>query len=316
MQTPALPYLDLNDIDFEKEIGRGNFPVYKATVAKEVIAVKKMNCERKKIPREVQVHRDLHSHPNVLALLGITHSKDGFTIHICVELADKSLYHYLHTEKKVPSHQQSTKWAMQIASGLHHLHKHGLVHRDLKSPNVLLFEREDVTKVCDFGCARPLDHTTVLSGMAGTYRWMAPEFHNKESQKINQRCDVFSYGMVLYEIFTHTLPFTEAQGVDVPQKIHKGERPHIPQELQGYIKVLIQLCWKQKPNDRPTFERILQVGWTWCIIILCSCIDSCSNNINISLYNPQGLKTTPMSEEEMQEILVSVNMQSYIISWY
>ena len=261
MNTPALPYFDLNVIHFEKEIGRGIFPVYKATVANKAIAVKKMNCERNKIPREVQVHSILRPNPNVLPLLGITHSKDGFTIHICVELADKSLYQYLHAEKRVPSKQQSIEWAMQIANGMHHLHKNGLAHRDLKSPNVLLFENENITKVCDFGCARPIDHTTMLSGMAGTYRWMAPEFGNKENPKINQRCDVFSYAMVLYEIFTHRLPFANVkEGVDVPPKIRKGKRPHIPQELPGYIKVLMQLCWKQEPHDRPTFERILQVG--------------------------------------------------------
>ena len=73
-----------------------------------------------------------------------------------MELGDKSLHHYLHTEKKKPSLQQSTKWAMQIARGMDHIHEHGLVHCDLKSANVLLFEKEDITKICDFGSAQPL----------------------------------------------------------------------------------------------------------------------------------------------------------------
>ena len=169
MNATSLRYLDLSDIDIEERIGRGNSPVYKATMTNETIAVKKMDCDQNEIPHEVQVQSNLPLHPNVLKPLGITHSEDGFTIYICTELANASLYGYLHEEKKQPSLQQSTKWAMQIACGMQHLHKHGLAHRDLKSPNILLFEKEDITKVCDFGCARHLDHSTTLSGNAGTY---------------------------------------------------------------------------------------------------------------------------------------------------
>ena len=261
MNTTSLPYFDLSDIKLEERIGQGNSPVYQATMADKTIAVKKMDCGQNEIPHEVQVQRDLPPNPNVLKLLGITHSEDGFTIYVCTELANTSLYRYLHEEKKQPSLQQSTKWAMQIASGMQHLHKYGLAHRDLKSPNVLLFEREDIAKVCDFGCARPLDHTTMLSGNTGTYRWMPPEFNDEATTMINQRCDIFSYGMILYEIFAHNIPFSHIkEDVDVPQSIRNGERPSLPQELPIYMKVLIQFCWEHKPHDRPNFEKILQVG--------------------------------------------------------
>ena len=184
----------MNDIDLKERIGKGNVAVFKATIAAKEVAVKSTECKRNQIPGEVKVHGSLPPHPNVLSLLGITHSKDGFTIYICMELGDKSLHHYLHTEKKKPSLQQSTKWAMQIARGMDHIHEHGLVHCDLKSANVLLFEKDDVTKICDFGSAQPLDHTSTVSGTAGTYRWMAPEFSKTNAQ---QRSDVFSYGMIL-----------------------------------------------------------------------------------------------------------------------
>jgi len=221
-------------------------------------AVKKMDCDQKEIPREVTVHCNLPPHPTVVPLLGITHSKDGFTIYICMELGDKSLHHYLHTEKKKPSLQQSTKWAMQIARGMDHIHEHGLVHCDLKSANVLLFEKEDVTKICDFGSAQPLDHTSTVSGTAGTYRWMAPEFSKTNAQ---QRSDVFSYGMILYEIFAQKIPFSDVSDqVAVASKIRDGVRPPIPSELPLYIKVLIQTCWEQEAHYRPTFKGILRVG--------------------------------------------------------
>ena len=249
----------MDDIDLKERIGRGNAPVFKATLAGKIIAVKRLNCDKYEIPREVEIHRDLSPHPNVLPLMGVTHSKDGFSIYICMELADKSLHHYLHTEKKKPSLQQSTKWAMQIARGMQHIHQQGLAHRDLKSANVLLFEKEDVTRLCDFGSA--------VTGMTGTYRWMAPEFSDKASTKSNQCCDVFSYAMVLYELFAHEIPFYDIDDhVAVATSIRDQKRPSIPPEVPLYIKQLMQSCWKHDPRDRPTFEEILQVCHTHWIL--------------------------------------------------
>ena len=254
-----VPRLDLKDVNLEKRIGRSNASVFKATLGEKAIAVKKIDCDQNEIPREVKVHSNLPPHPNVLPLLGT--AQDGDTLYICMELADTSLHHYLHTEKKKPSLQQSTKWAMQIARGMRHIHKHGLAHRDLKSANILLFNDEDITKVCDFGSARVLERTATVTGMTGTYRWMAPEFDDKASTKVNQCCDVFSYGMVLYEIFAQQIPFSNIDdSVAVTAHIRNGKRPSIPPGLPSYIKVLMQYCWKQKSHDRPTFDAVLQVG--------------------------------------------------------
>ena len=228
----------------------------------KLVAVKEMDCGKNEMPFEVDVHSNLPPHPNVVPLLGVAHSKDGFNIYLCMELADKSLYQFIHAEKKKLSVLQGSKWAMQIARGMHHLHQHRLAHRDLKSANVLLFEAHNVIKVSDFGSARPLENTATATGMAGTYRWMAPEFSDKASTKINQRCDVFSYGMVLYELFAHQVPFSEMdKDVDVLRCIRNGKRPSIHPKLPLQIKELIQSCWKHEPHDRPTFEEIIvQVG--------------------------------------------------------
>ena len=225
------------------------------------MAVKKMDCDKNEIPREVMVQRHLPPHPNVLPLFGITHNQDGFSLYICMELADTSLYHYLHEEKekKKPSVQQSTKWAIQIARGMHHIHQHKVAHRDLKSPNILLFQKADITKICDFGEARSLEDTTTMTGGVGTYRWMAPELNKSTNTKASQCCDVFSYGMILYEIYGHKVPFGDLNEVEAMQRICAEERPPIPPELPPHIEKLIQSCWKQKPDDRPTFGDILQV---------------------------------------------------------
>ena len=263
--TPLLARFDIDDINLEYVIGRGQYTVLRGTMGGNTMAMKKIDCYKNEIPPEVLVHSMIPSHPNILPLFGVAHSKNGFTIYVGMELADKSLYRYLHEEKKKPSLQQSRKWALQIARGMLHIHQEGLAHCDLKSAHVLLFEEADLIKVCDFGSARVLERTATVTGMTGTYRWMAPEFHDRASVRISQQCDVFSFAMVLYELFAHEVPFHDIKDVfHVLPLIRNGERPAIPLELPSYIKTLIQSCWKHAPQDRPTFEKILQVRLTHC----------------------------------------------------
>ena len=132
-----------------------------------------------------------------------------------------------------------------------------------KTTNVLLFDKGDNAKICDFGSARLLEHTATATGMTGTFRWMAPELNDKAGMKINQRCDVFSYGMILYEIFVHEIPYSDIDDdIAVASSVRDGKRPMIPPELPPYIQELMQSCWEHQPHDRPTFEEILQVCLT------------------------------------------------------
>ena len=313
----SLTYLDLNAIDLEQRIGHGNASVFKATMGGKAIAVKKKDCHSDEMPREVEVYNKLPPHPNILPLLGIAYDDDD-TILICMELADMSLYDYLHTKQMKPSVQQSIKWAVQIASGMHHIHQHGIAHRDLKSANVLLFEEADITKVCDFGSARPIERTATFR-MAGTYRWMAPEFSDKESIKVNQLCDVFSYGMVLYEIFAQQLPFAELDdSVAVTSRIREGLRPLIPPQLPLYIKVLMHFCWQHSPNARPPFERILQVGPLHALLNLQTKVMYCTYTTPPPPPPPpppshQVLAASPTSKQEIQNILVSTDLYYYTL---
>ena len=257
----SLHYFDLDDLSLDDVIGHGGFSVFRGKMAGKVVAVKRMDCKKNEIPPDVEMQSSLPPHPNIIPLLGVTHSSDGFFVFICKELADKSLYQYLHEEKKEPSLQQSTSWAMQIARAMQHIHQHGVVHRNLKSESILLFEKEDILKLSSFRCARELERTTTISGPISALRWMAPEFHDIQP-KANQRCDVFSYGMVLYEIFAHEIPFSDLESYGAMFAIHKKERPPIPPEAPLYIQQLIRACWEHDPQDRPTFEKILQVGYS------------------------------------------------------
>ena len=260
----SLHYFDNDDLVLVELIAYGAFgQVYRGKMAGGVVAVKRMNCDKNQIPREVEIQSSVPPHPNIIRFLGVTHSSDGFSVYICTELADKSLCQYLHEEKRKPSLQQSTNWAIQIARAMQHIHQHGVAHCNLKSAGILLFEKEDILKLSGFGCVRELEHTTTVSGPMGTLRWTAPEYFDRIDARVNQRCDVFSYGMVLYEIFAHEVPFSDIlDSYEAMLAIKKGERPPIPPEVPLYIQQLMRSCWEHDPRDRPTFEQILQVSYS------------------------------------------------------
>ena len=227
----------------------------------EVVAVKKCMIAGTKespvIPREVEILSSVPEHPNIISFYAIAFNHPD--IFIVTEFADKgSLFNYLHKEKQVPSVDQSLAWALDVGKGMEHLHSHDIIHRDLKSANVLLSSAMEA-KVCDFGTARYLSHTTVQTGAAGTHRWMAPEVMEADEAKINKKCDLFSFSMVVYELFVHQLPYFNIPGDGVVcQKILNGERPAIPPTIPQYLHSILMACWEANPHKRPTFHDVVQ----------------------------------------------------------
>ena len=250
---------DLSDLNIRKnrKLGKGAFGnVFEGHWKKGggmTVAVKVTQLRgSESVPHEIKVWHSLPQHRNVIALIGV--AMDDFNSFIVTELAmNGSLFNYLHTEKHTPPINQSLAWASDVAHGTKHLHDHNIIHRDLKSANVLLTS-EWVAKLCDFGTARELTHTTTTE-QAGTYRWMPPEIMRKATARINKKCDLFSYGMILFELFAHKVPYADLDDdIEVLLSVTKGERPPIPRTLPPYLHDLIKKCWEEDPNLRPSFD--------------------------------------------------------------
>ena len=117
-----------------------------------------------------------------------------------------TLYNFLRSGTNTLSPRLTVDWAVQIASGMHYLHQHKIIHRDLKSPNVLLAEN-NVVKISDFGTCRTWNDISVEMSFTGTYAWMAPEVIRKEL--CSEKVDVWSYGVVLWELLTGETPYRD-----------------------------------------------------------------------------------------------------------
>ncbi|CAB4028596.1 mitogen-activated kinase kinase kinase 20 isoform X2, partial [Paramuricea clavata] len=113
------------------------------------------------------------------------------------------------------------------------------------------------SKICDFGTSKLATNTTQMS-LSGTFPWMAPEVI--QSLPVSELCDVFSYGVVLWEMLTREVPFKGMEGVQVAWfVVTKEERLTIPSTCPSPFANLMKECWQSEPKDRPSFKEIIPI---------------------------------------------------------
>jgi serine/threonine protein kinase len=265
-----------HEIKLERIIGEGTTAiVFLGSYDGEQVAVKDIRPTREggidgetmqAVQRELQVLSQV-SHPNILRFIGIVEE----TTHLRMVLeycSGGSLFELLHNRWKLPiSWRNRFRVLIDTSSAQAYLHNFNppILHRDLKSLNLLLKERirdesdELIIKLADFGFARDLDDRS-MTQCVGTEHWMAPEVIN--SSDYNQKADVFSFAMVTYEVCCRRVPFETLEPCAVTREILKGGRPDlndtrlVPPEVPPRLLELTTRCWSQEPEDRPSFDEI------------------------------------------------------------
>jgi len=193
-------------------------------------------------------------HPNVVLLMGACTSPPNLCF-ITEFLAGGSLYDALHSKKLQMNMTLFKKLARDIAQGMNYLHRKKIIHRDLKSLNLLLDSYNNI-KICDFGLSKAKTGADIMTKSIGTPIWMSPELLKGEDY--DEKVDVYAYGIILWEIGTGELPFSNLDTMQIAVTVvTKGLRPVIPPQWPPSLKELIQQCWHEKPSQRPSFDAIL-----------------------------------------------------------
>lgn len=266
VNIPALPSaVDLvvkhEQIQYGREIGHGySGHVYEGYIRgrQEMVAIKVLNgtennsAMKRSLKTEITTLSTL-SHPSILKLLGYT-VKSPFCL-IIELLQNGSLADFLKTRPNELTPTDRTLITIDVASGMHYIHEKLLIHRDLKSFNILL-DSNKRARICDFGFVR-VDSFEPSTGMIGTPQWMAPEVMMC-SPMYDNKVDVYSFGIVLWEMLTNQTPYAGIPVQRLPTLIVKnGFRPEIPPGTPESLASLMRDCWDSDPTKRPSFAEIL-----------------------------------------------------------
>lgn len=200
-------------------------------------------------------------HPNIVLFMGAVTQPPNLSI-VTEYLSRGSLYRLLHKHgaREALDEKRRLCMAYDVAKGMNYLHKRNppIVHRDLKSPN-LLVDKKYTVKVCDFGLSR-LKANTFLSSKsaAGTPEWMAPEVLRDEPS--NEKSDLYSFGVILWELATLQQPWGNLNPAQVVAAVgFKGKRLEIPHDLNPQVAAIIEACWANEPWKRPSFSTIMDL---------------------------------------------------------
>ncbi|XRB00067.1 protein tyrosine and serine/threonine kinase [Pycnococcus provasolii] len=254
--------LDPSKLTFESKVASGSFgDMYRGHYNSQEVAIKILRNATddpkrlREFMQEVAIMRKVR-HKSVVQFIGACTKPPNLCI-VFVYMHGGSVYDFMHRQNGSFSVQRLLRVAMDIASGMDYLHRCSIIHRDMKSANLLMDEHGDV-KIADFGVARVIDPHGVMTAETGTYRWMAPEVI--EHSPYTPKCDVYSYGITIWELLTRSIPYADQTPLQAAVGVvQKGLRPPIPPHTPQSLRQIMELTWRRNPDERPTFSELREM---------------------------------------------------------
>lgn len=279
--------IDPTKLEIKNVVAKGTYgTVYKGTYNGQDVAVKLLDwgedgfandaetaALRASFRQEVGVWQKL-DHPNVTKFVGASMGTSDIKIPqynnssnlparaccVVVEfLPGGTLKQYLikNWRKKLP-YKVVIQLALDLARGLSYLHSKKIVHRDVKSENMLLTAQRAV-KIADFGVARvEAQNPKDMTGETGTLGYMAPEV--LEGKPYNRRCDVYSFGICLWEIYCCDMPYPNLSFAELTSAVvRQNVRPEIPRCCPNSLANIMRKCWDANPEKRPYMDEVVKL---------------------------------------------------------
>ena len=273
-----------SEVKLKKKIGEGSFAkVYKGAWRGKNVAVKVLNVSAKKSYKKQNIFNDLETrvlqrtrHKNLVLFFGAGTFKSGQDFLVSEFVCGGDLRSVLERPGEEFALKIGSRYARDIAAGMAYLHRKQILHRDLKSANILVTV-SGTCKVTDFGLSKltksketnnsaSFSHhsSKTLTGFVGSIVWMAPEVMHRRKVVYDNKADVYSFAMVMFEILTSKIPWEKARTAkDVIFKVLAGKRP--PYKLSNKVaqegtefEALMAQCWDKDQAARPEFKDIVK----------------------------------------------------------
>lgn len=288
-------------------IGRGTFgTVHRGVYDGQDVAVKLLDWGeeggrtegeiaslRASFKQEVAVWHKL-DHPNVTKFIGAKMGSSGLSIqtdsgqialprNICCVVVEYlpggALKSYLiKNRRRKLAFKVVVQLGLDIARGLSYLHSQKIVHRDVKTENMLL-DKTRTVKIADFGVARvEASNPNDMTGETGTLGYMAPEVLN--GNPYNRKCDVYSFGICLWEIYCCDMPYPDLTFSEMTSAVvRQNLRPEIPRCCPSSMANVMKRCWDANPEKRPEMDDVVS---------MLEAIDTSRGGGMIPVDQPQG----------------------------
>ncbi|RWR88929.1 Protein kinase domain-containing protein [Cinnamomum micranthum f. kanehirae] len=283
--------IDLSKLDIKNEIANGTYgTVYRGIYDGQDVAVKVLDwgedgiatdaetaALRASFRQEVAVWHKL-DHPNVTKFVGAsmgtselkiplknpsTNSRSDLPARACCVVVEYlpggTLKQYLiKNRRKKLAYKIVIQLALDLSRGLSYLHSRKIVHRDVKTENMLL-DAHRTLKIADFGVARvEAQNPRDMTGETGTLGYMAPEV--LDGKPYNRRCDVYSFGICLWEIYCCDMPYADLSFAEVSSAVvRQNLRPEIPRCCPSSFANIMRKCWDANAEKRLDMAEVVKL---------------------------------------------------------
>ncbi|XP_033970156.1 LOW QUALITY PROTEIN: tyrosine-protein kinase Tec [Trematomus bernacchii] len=251
--------IDPSELTFMKEVGSGQFGLVRLGKWRHqhrvaIKAIREGAMLEEDFIEEAKVMMRL-SHPKLVQLYGVCSQLKP--IYIVTEFMEFGcLLNFLRQRRGSFSLESLLSISLDVCEGMEHLEANGFIHRDLASRNCLVNDSL-VVKVSDFGMTRYVldDQYTSSSGTKFPVKWSPPEVFN--FCKYSSKSDIWSFAVLMWEVFTEgRMPFEQSQNHEVVTLVTKGHRLYRPKMATPTIYDIMQLCWHERPEERPSFAQL------------------------------------------------------------
>lgn len=252
----------LSNFEIGRKLGRGKFGRVFCVKEKQTGYICALKCMNKselveyrvenQFQREIEIQSNL-LHPNILRLYGYFH--DAKRVYLIVEYAVKGeLYKHLQAAGRFDE-VKASKYIYQMADALLYLHKKNIIHRDIKPENILVDSNGDI-KISDFGWS--VHSASRRATMCGTLDYLPPEMVERKTH--DSRVDIWSLGILTYELLVGTPPFEEAGQEETYRRICKVDLK-IPSFVPKDAADLIEKLLKHDPYERVELRHVANHPW-------------------------------------------------------